>query len=425
MRFEMPPSERLEIASSLDDYHSVFYTFFSLASASFTDELPTAAVRFPRDGGPADLLINHGFWQALTHRERLFVICHECLHVLLNHGLRNGMDVPGATPYLVNVAQDITINEMIIDLFNYDRLDIRGWENYCWIDTCFDHPILVKRNETFIYYLEKLITDKKITEDTGPSTLDEHGAPGHGDPADESEATKRAKEELAEQLAEELTPSEIESILKSLPDAGTGSIRGAYEHVMAKKVKRLKIKFSHIIRKLKKTAIKESFVDVETFSHTSRRFDDMMMRCPDLNLPGKVERGTPKKDKLLTAVFMDVSGSCIKYLSTFESVITAFGREPDIFDVRMFIFDTMISEVKPGDRVRVGGGTSFKIIEQRCQRLAAEGRYPDCVVVITDGYGDTVAPAAPTKWVWLLTQDATKEHISRESLAIPISNITF
>src|ERR1035437_9214279 len=115
--------EYLEILTSIEDYHKVFFTFLEMASIKLTDEIKTACVRLPKNGKP-ELSINEDFWKGLSLRERLFVVCHECLHVLLDHGVRNGMDVPGATHDLVNIAQDITINEMIVDLFNYDREDL-------------------------------------------------------------------------------------------------------------------------------------------------------------------------------------------------------------------------------------------------------------------------------------------------------------
>jgi len=427
MRRSMSSEDKLEIAASIEDYNKVFFTFFELSDVVFDDSVPTAAVWLPRKG-KAEMKLNQEFWDKLTFREKLFVVCHECMHVILDHGIRDGMNVPGATAELVNIAQDITINEMIVDLFHYDREDLRDWKKYCWIDTCFENPILIKRNETFTYYLEELIKKPpKSSGAGGPSTLDVH------DDGTMTEVEKHARAEMAATLAEDLDVADIEKIIKSLPPFFSasggllaGKVAGVLEHIIAEKIKKLKVNFSHIIRKLKKTSMKQVEKDVETFTHDSRRFDDVI-RSSKASLPGinAVER--PVRDRLLTAVFMDISGSCLPYIEIFQKVFLAFDEERRIFDTRLYIFDTVVTPVKPGDHVRIGGGTSFRIIEEECLRLQKDqGRYPDCVVVITDGYGDSVNPKAPTKWVWLLTPTESSAHyISPKSKSFKIDQITF
>lgn len=406
--------DRLEIASMLEDYHKCFYTFFDFSDVMFSDEIPTACVNFSPTRKP-QLNIGEKFWSGQTIREKLFVICHECLHVILDHGVRNGMNVKGATPKLVNIAQDITINEMIVDLFNYDREDIRDWKKYCWIDTCFSGPqlALIKRNETFIYYLEELIKNPPPdASDGGPAIFDIHST---GTP--ESDEDKKAKEDFAGALAEDLTVKEIEDLLKSIPpDDGKGPLAGAgliarLKAIIAEKVRKQKINFAHIIRKLKKTSVSMKEKDVDTFTHTDRRFADIITRS-DVSLPGKNAVERPNKDRLLTGVFMDVSASCLNYFDVFEKVFLAFDAERKLFDTRLFIFDERVTAVKPGDSVRIGAGTYFNIIETKCRELETEvGRYPDCVVVITDGYGNKVDPKAPSKWVWLLTPKESTSHL--------------
>jgi predicted metal-dependent peptidase len=427
MRKPIPEDQYLEIISSIEDYHKVFYSFVEMSDICFDDDVPTACVSFPKQGKP-ELTLGAKFWLELTLRERLFVICHECLHVILNHGIRNGMSVPGATPDLVNKAQDITINEMIVYLFGFNRNDIRDWQKYCWIDTCFKDPLIIKKNETFIYYLKELIKNPPPPSGDGPgqggpSTLDEHSDPSVGSDGDPGE--KQSKQNVAQTLAEELSVGEIEEILKSLPEActGRGAMTRILEQLIEKKVQKQKLNFTKFIRKLKKTALKEVDTDVETFTHDDRRFNEVLMRR-DIALPGKKSIGRPKKDRLLTAVFMDVSGSCIEHLPFFTKVVKAFEEEKQFFDLVMYVFDTKVRRVKWGDRPMVGGGTSFDIIERECLDLENEiGRYPDCVVVITDGDGNEVKPKAPTKWIWLLTPGATERYISSESRKYPISDI--
>lgn len=429
MRERFSDEEILNLAAKLEDYHRIFYTFVdSIADVYYSDAISTAAIHFYKDSKPA-LLINRDFWERHNEREKLFIICHECLHVLLDHGLRNGLSVPGATPILVNKAQDITINEMIVDLFDYDRNDFRDWKKYCWIDTCFEDPSKVLRNETFIYYLKLLISQPNKDESSdgnSPITLDSHeGLDDDG--SFEKQAAKDAKQKVAESLAEDLTADELESVIKALPDTTlkAGTISSNLEAMLEKKKQRQKLKFARLVKKLKRSSMKEIDFDVESFVKDDRRFRDVASQ-PDTALPGKVEKTRLQKDRLLTAIFMDISGSCMEYFKTFNDVANAFEAEKNTFDIRLFAFDTAVFEIKLGERIRVGGGTSFSIIEKKCLDLEKEtGRYPDCVVIVTDGEGDKVTPTRPSRWIWLLTLFASKAFIPTGSRHWAIKDVIF
>lgn len=416
--------EMLKIGASLEDYHKIFYVFFEMAGVYFDEKIPTAAIRFDtKGGGKPMLLLNEEFWNKHNHREKLFIICHECLHVLLDHGTRDGMDVPGATHELVNKAQDITINHMIVDLFNYDRDDFREWKKYCWIETCFTNHQVIRRNENFYYYLEKLIEDPKSKEDGGPTTVDQHG-----DPGEKTEAEKASCKAVAKEIAKELDPKSLEDLIKALPDDDpgglAGTMRGEYEAILNEKTKKLKLNIKLLIKKLKRTRVRFVEKDKETFVRESRRFDDISKR--GIDLPGEHVVQGPVKDRLLTALFMDVSGSCMAHFPLFQQIHKAFDEEREIFDLRSFVFDTTIQEIKPGMPLRIGGGTAFNIIEEKVLELQKEyKRYPDCVIVVTDGEGTNVKPKAPTKWIWLLTPPAAKHCIPLGSKWWLISQVEF
>lgn len=430
MQQMLPREDLLKISASLEDYHKIFYVFWEMAAIYFSEEIPTAAIRFDPHGGKPQMMFNRDFWNRHNLRERLFIVCHECLHVLLDHGLRNGMKIPGATPRLVNKAQDITINHMIVDLFNYDRDDLREWKKYCWIETCFSRPHLIKRNETFIYYLEKLIEDPKSKEDgdggpgsSGPMVFD-----SHSDPSTETETGKKNRESIAKEIAKDLNPSDLEDLIKALPEDAlgeAGTMKGVYEAVLAEKLKKLKLNFKLMINKLKRTRVSFVEKEVDTFVRENRRFDDILRR-PDISLPGTTVKQGQKKDRLLTVLFMDVSGSCMSYFHLFQRIAEAFDAERDTFDLRLFVFDTSVVEIAPGTPFRVGGGTAFNILEQKVLELEKEyHRYPDCVVVLTDGDGTPVKPKGPTKWIWLLTPPANKQYIPLASRSWLANQVEF
>jgi hypothetical protein len=368
------------------------------------------------------LYLNEEWWLTLTHREKLFVICHETLHVILDHGVRNGLSVKDATPTLVNIAQDITINEMIVDMFGFDRTDLRDWQKFCWIDTCFKDPLLITRNETFLYYLEKLIHEgppPNVDGSGGPGLVDQHAT----ESAENTLEQKKNKDEFAQTLAEELYAGELEEMLKVLSEASTDD--SSFELLIAKKMKDVKFKFKAIIKKLKRTSIKIQEDEIESFIKDDRRFVDLI-KNHDIALPGKHEVEMPKQAKLLTAVFMDVSGSCIEHFHIFQKVAIAFEREKELFDVRLFTFDTHATEINATRSARGAGGTRFDIIETKCKELEIEyARYPDCVIIISDGEGSQVTPQIPSRWIWLLTPFNSREYIHPKSRWWLIRDVLF
>jgi len=411
--------ETLAIGVHLENYHRCFFVFFEMARITFDETILTAAVFFSVDHQP-QIKINEAFWNTLNTDEQVFIICHECLHVILDHSRRSGKTVPGATRDLVNIAQDITINEMIVDRFNFDRTNLRNWQNYCWIDTCFKDPLTILRNETFIYYLEKLIDNSNMNDFSRSQVqlVDDHSQ--HDSIV---ENHKASSQRVIEELIETMEPAILEKILRSTPP---GSTRNAIELSIYEKIKPVKIKFKRIIKELKRTRTKYHSTTVESFAHEGRRFTEMIAGCQSLVLPGTTEQLRPKRARLQTAVFMDVSGSCIKHVNVFMNVAKAFELQKEFFDTWLYTFDTEVKRVFPKDRILGGGGTSFSIIETECLNIqSVTKRYPDCVIVITDGAGTTVNPAVPKNWVWLLTPNPDQQYVSSQSKSFLISEISF
>lgn len=407
----IPKELKFQISSDLEQFHRVFDVFWGLSEIYFsppTRSLKTACVTFP-PGGKSHMIISRIFWDSLNADEKLFVIIHECLHVMLDHGMRNARNIPGATPKLINIAQDITINEMIVDMFGFARGLMRDWRKYCWIETCFKDPASIERNQVFEYYLKKLIENPPPE---GMDTLDEHddmGGYSDGDP-----------DPLAQTLGEHLTWDELQAMIKSMGKEDGRGIGLSPFNVILENRTPANVDFNKLVAKLKRNAKSREHKEVDSFAREPRRFGGSRMV-----LPGRLET-EPHKQKLITALFFDVSGSCMSYFNVFNSVREAFAKEEKLFDIRTFAFDTSVFEVEPGKKLAVGGGTSFDIIERKCQDIVTEdGRYPDCVVVITDGAGNRVAPQYPGRWVWLLTNGATRTYIDSRSQAWPIKNVTF
>ena len=199
----METEEFLNIAASLERFHGVFSKFWNLGEPAFTEAIPTAAVSFS-DEEDVEFLINPKFWDTLSDYHKQFIVCHECLHVLLNHDIR-GKDVDKQLRSVANVAMDVSINHMLIDKFGFVREKIEGWENYCWLDTVFkDMDVEALPNMHFEYYFNLL---KSGIDMSDLSLVDVHvfmDEEGNGVPDEVKEALTDAVNGFSEEEKESL-----------------------------------------------------------------------------------------------------------------------------------------------------------------------------------------------------------------------------
>jgi len=145
---QLSTDEFFEISRSLEDKHAIFYKLWEIGRPVFTNSIPTAEVRMDRDGNGVAFLFNYNWWKNLTPYSRKFVICHEMLHLILNHGIRIRDAKTGANT-VVNKGVDIVVNHLLLKRFKFDRTSLQGPphpmtgestgpEQLCWVDTIFD-----------------------------------------------------------------------------------------------------------------------------------------------------------------------------------------------------------------------------------------------------------------------------------------------
>jgi len=134
--------------------NSIFYTtiIFSMKHV-WTDKIDTAAV----DG--TSLFVNPTFWEGLSDPVRMFVLCHEALHLALNHLTRRG----ARHPKVWNYAADYVINLSLRDA-GYSL-----WEH------CLVTGVYANMNTEQVYDLVY-----KDAEETGIG-VDNINVPGGGD----------------------------------------------------------------------------------------------------------------------------------------------------------------------------------------------------------------------------------------------------
>ena len=422
-RQELSVEEWTELSNGLSEFHNIFYRFWTICRPVFSERIKTAAVVFDKDGNCVEFLLNYEFWQSLTLKQKLFVISHECLHLILNHGKRGLRVLFKGEEHRakLNTAMDICVNESLIARYGFDRLEIDPTNKYVWADkvgATLGIPDLAT-DRCFEYYYNLFQRSPDAPFLPPPSG----GAPMVGETVDEhtdsnEEAEKQGSEAL-ERMADELDDGEtndLENMLRGERNklqndvaedtrnfqAGNDPLGHTYK--LKEEPIKIKKKWESIIRKWTAKQLTLDMRDDEQWAKTARRFT---MLDRSLSLPFDMEVEAPKKTKKKIDVwfFLDTSGSCIHLASRFFRA--AASLPPNRFNVHLFCFDT---KVYPSDlkqrKVKGGGGTKFDIIERYIINYITkeEIKYPDGVFVITDGEGNDVHPKKPGNWHWFLTQ---------------------
>jgi hypothetical protein len=396
----MTPLEKLEIAKNLQDHHYFFRAFWDIGDIHITqdDTCSTAHIAFDSSGESIRLVINEIFWNSLNEHSRMFLICHEMLHIILQHGKRF-TETFGKYPEckFVNVAADVVINEMLCDSFGFRRqdLDERLQNKGCWYDTIFpNNTNLIHRNPTEYYFNILLQTPDKSPE---VFEMDQHIIMS-------DEELKGVHDKLLESGIRETIDSNFVDALGPEKMESNGTLFGTGNWSNVSVVKRKVQKWETVIKKWENFHSKSDIILTERWERVSPRYSQLMN---GIHLPTECNILKPNKtkDKIDIFFFLDTSGSCIQLKNRFFSAAASI--DPDKFNIRLFCFDTAVRETTlKSKQVYGGGGTSFVIIEQAIQKCSKK-KYPKAVFIISDGYGDLVKPQYPERWHWFLTTNYT------------------
>lgn len=415
-----PNDEFLSLSLELEKHHGVFYHLWQMGHPQFTDKVSTAGVTFDKVGEVINFWINPEFWATQTPIQKQFVICHECGHIILNHGKR--MQNNG-NPDLTNQALDVVVNHSLVDRFGFDRKEVDPTNKYCWLDTVFDPKDNIPPNKTFEFYFNKL--NIKAKQDGNNGNGDGQGSPGDkkspgGNILDDHEKLGDSDfGKVIEQLNEDLSDGEKDGLKAVIqkhfePEdnknkkAGTGT-GGMWVFAKGEKVKKKK-KWETVIKKWAMKFMKDD--SEEQWVRTNRR---MLFFDGDLIIPTEADTEGMADDRIQVWFFQDTSGSCSGFVDRFFNAASSLPT--DRFDVKMHCFDTQVFETTLESKKLYGfGGTSFKCIEDYIQSYCKKHNcnYPKAVFCITDGYGDIVKPQNPTVWYWFLSCDY-KYCIPKES----------
>lgn len=439
----MTSVEWKEICMMLQDHHILFYKIWEMGKPCFSKEIPTAAIKFDKTGNFIYFIFNPDFWATLDSYNKLFVICHESIHILFNHGFRfkDSKDYQSA-----NIAMDVAVNHTLINQFGFDRSQIANWKDFCWTDTVFPkikvRGFLVSDNETAEFYLNLLEkkknsqqpkngsdSDSQQKESNGksvPKTVDQHSF-GNGD-GQNNQQNPDDFSKILDKLNQSLSNDEKESIKgiykkhtpNSIPLSIAGNKFGNRSHNISKINLKVKKKWESIIKTWTIKKMMDTNSEVEQWARKHRRFN---MLGNSLFLPSDmdIDNFSLDKGRIVVYFYLDTSGSCWNLKDRFFAVAESLPKNK--FDVRLFCFDTkVVPTTLESKRIYGGGGTCFAIIEQNIQNRIKKDKqenkktkYPDSVWIITDGYGSPVIPEIPDKWHWFIDKGGVNTYIPKNS----------
>lgn len=379
---DISSEEWMQITSQLENHHALFYQMWVMGRPIFDDTVPTAAVSFDKNGEYVGFIFNTNFWKNLSLEEKKFIICHEALHVLFQHGSRakNSSDFKAA-----NVAMDIAVNHSLVNNFGFDRNKLSMQKDMCWVDTVFPGQD-ISDIESFEYYWNQMPNATGVG-----SSIDDHSGLNSFDP--------EIAEKIIDKLNEKLSNEEKQSLNNVIDSAGSGGGGKLLVVDVGKVIK--KKKWETVIKEWSKKFKKQNDKLEEQWTRTARRYATL---SSDLFLPTEMENDSLTEDKIQVWFFLDCSGSCVHLKGRFFKA--AKSLPADRFDVKLYSFDDKVYDIDSGkNRLWGGGGTSFSIIEAHIRKYMKENEsdYPKAVFLITDGYGSRVHPQQPENWYWFLS----------------------
>lgn len=407
----MEESDYLSLLDSFDGEMMLFFLFLKMGEPLITKKVSRACVVL-HQSGKIEMMINPDFWKKLTYYEKKFVIAHELLHVYYSHMQRMYMmgDMEKA-----NIAADIVVNETLVKVFGFDRVEIRFHNQLCWRDTIFGSKEISRPINTFEHYYKRLISG----EGTKKNTLDNHsGDEGYpSDYIDGETASHNLQNEIGYELSKmdsetlEKLKAEVENIDSELmgdgedddPDEnpvmqagkGIGHAIRSYEY---------KVDYFHYFK---------SVIDRWLNQFEFEKVDDQFIYTePYLELvsekmlvPSEDDIDDVKFEKNRLWVYVDASGSCSNYLEDFIKVCGGIPEEH--FDIQFFSFTTQVRPIKRDKDNKlvlkdIFGGTTFSCIDHHIKKTTAKGdiKKPDNVFVMTDGLAPKIKikSTPPERW---------------------------
>ncbi len=340
--------------------HPFFGTACTKRPIIYTDTVPTAAM-----SATGQMYMNVDFCAPLSVRQLMFLLAHEAMHYMLAHGLRRGHRDPQAW----NVAADKVINDTLIDAGVGDFID-----GGITLDGAREMAA------------ESLYDENDDGDGEGPGGLgNDIGDPTDADGQPLDDATIHQLEAEAK----------IDAIQSAKAAKAVGKLPASIERIIEELVN-VTTPWYDILERFMAGKIKDGY----SWNRPNRRFIARNIYIPGTDY-------VPKMGPVVIGV--DTSGSIgPDEIAMFNGHINRIidTCNPEVVHVVYCDYDVAgVDEYTPEDfpvtiQCKGGGGTSFKPVFDWIDNNAID---PECVVYLTDGYGDQSEFTTNHETVWLTT----------------------
>ena len=340
--------------------HPFFGTACTKLPIIYTDTVPTAAM-----SATGQMYMNVDFCAPLSVQQLMFLLAHEAMHYMLAHGLRRGHRDPQAW----NVAADKVINDTLIDAGVGDFID-----GGVTLDGAREMAA------------ESLYDENDDGDGEGPGGLgNDIGDPTDADGQPLDDATIHQLEAEAK----------IDAIQSAKAAKAVGKLPASIER-MVEELVNVSTPWYDILERFMAGKIKDGY----SWNRPNRRFIARNIYIPGTDY-------VPKMGPVVIGV--DTSGSIgPDEIAMFNGHINRIidTCNPEVVHVVYCDYDVAgVDEYTPEDfpvtiQCKGGGGTSFKPVFDWIDTNAID---PECVVYLTDGYGDQSEFTTNHETVWLTT----------------------
>ena len=339
--------------------HPFFGTAVTKRPIIYTDAVPTAAM-----SATGQIYLNPVWCEPLTVRQLMFLLAHEAMHYMLSHSLRRKHRDASAW----NVAADKVINDTLIDAKVGDFID-----GGVTLDGA--------RNNA----AEELYDEADIGG-SGPGGIgDDIGDPTDdgGQPLDDSQVHQLEAQ------------AKIEAIQSAKAAKAVGKLPGSIERIIDEMIN-VTTPWHDILERFMQSKVKDGY----SWQRPNRRFVGAGTYLPGVDY-------TPRMGEIIIA--LDTSGSIGQAeINMFNGHINRILHTCMPEKVHVIYCDysiNQIDEYTPDDlpitaKCLGGGGTSFRPVFEWADNYDGD---IECIVYLTDGYGDQGSISTNHETVWLTT----------------------
>ena len=400
---------------------------YFLGMHHFTESIPTASLTVTGRGKPV-FDFSRTFFDGLDYAALVFVILHETLHYVFCHHLR----CHDRLPALWNIACDLAVNAFLLQKVGFAQVSSSSFRKFLESAITFLNLPIVPTSDKLLRLTAEEIYDllaKNLRSILGKvsnlKACDEHTWSGANPDSDFEQ--DRPGEDLASVQERSSDSKDSEghagTNVDSIPeyDESIGEFTEQARQVFRDWLPTWGNTPSGELRTVGETD-KPSNIDWEFI--LSRRIASSIRLAleerwappnrkiawlyPDVLLPADHEVEQYQNYVLMA---IDASGSISRsVLDRFLGVARSIPA--DRVQLTAISFDTKVYPVDIRENVpaiRGGGGTSFKAVEMFATEQMS--RYPDLIVVLTDGYAPRPTVQHLSRWFWLVTENGTISHV--------------